>query len=59
MELLQPTTASVLANYDHPVWGTYAAVTRNRYGKGEVTYVGFMPSDALIEKILSRCCGPR
>ena len=24
----------------------------NTYGKGEVTYVGFMPSDVLIEKIL-------
>jgi beta-galactosidase len=53
MELLQPTTATVVANYVHPVWGTYAALTRNRYGKGEVTYVGFMPSDALIDKILS------
>jgi beta-galactosidase len=53
MELLQPTTATVVARYDHPVWGTYAAITRNQYGKGEVTYVGFMPSEALIGKILT------
>jgi beta-galactosidase len=52
MELLTPTTATVVARYHHPVWGKYAAVTRNSYGKGEVTYVGFMPSDALTEKIL-------
>jgi beta-galactosidase len=53
MELLKPTTAAVIAGYDHPVWGEYAAVTRNRFGKGEVTYIGFMPSDALIEKLLA------
>jgi beta-galactosidase len=52
MELLQPTTATVIASYEHPVWGRYAAITRNRYGKGEVTYIGFMPSDSLLEKIL-------
>jgi beta-galactosidase len=52
MELLTPTTATVVAHYHHPVWGKYAAIVRNNYGKGEVTYVGFMPSDALIEKIV-------
>jgi beta-galactosidase len=31
--------------------GRYTAITRNRYGKGEVTYVGFMPGDSLIGKI--------
>jgi beta-galactosidase len=52
MELLTPTTATTLAQYQHPVWGKYAAITRNTYGKGEVEYIGFMPSDALAEKIL-------
>lgn len=52
MELLTPTTATILAQYHHPVWGKYAAITRNTYGKGEVTYIGFMPSDALAEKIM-------
>ncbi len=52
MELLQPTTATVVATYDHPVWGKYAAITRNKYGAGEVTYVGFMPGDALLDTIL-------
>lgn len=52
MELLTPTTGTVVARYHHPVWGKYAAIVRNDYGKGEVTYVGFMPSDAMIEKIL-------
>lgn len=50
MELL---TATVVARYQHPIWGRYAAITRNQYGRGEVTYLGFMPSDALIEKLMS------
>jgi beta-galactosidase len=52
MELLQPATATVVARYDHPVWGSYAAITRNQYGRGEVTYIGFMPGDTLLEKIV-------
>ncbi|MEN9909227.1 MAG: hypothetical protein RLZZ540_2376 [Bacteroidota bacterium] len=52
MELLTPTTAKVLAKYDHPQWNNYAAVTQNNYGKGTVTYIGFMPGDNLMEKIL-------
>lgn len=51
-ELLKPAGAEVLEKYDHQVWGRYAALTRNRFGKGEVTYVGYMPSDAGIEKVL-------
>ena len=52
IELLTPTTATTVAQYHHPVWGKYAAITRNTYGKGEITYIGFMPSDALAEKIM-------
>lgn len=53
MEFLTPTTARVVARYKHPSWPDYAAVTRNAFGKGEVTYIGFMPTDAVIEKILA------
>src|SRR5207245_1985180 len=52
MELLVPTTASVLAWYDHPAWGKYAAVTQNNYGKGIATYIGCGISDAITEKIM-------
>jgi beta-galactosidase len=52
MEFITPTTATVLANYDHEVWGKYAALTENSYGKGMVTYVGFMPSTAMLSKIV-------
>ncbi|WP_162944965.1 beta-galactosidase [Flavisolibacter nicotianae] len=52
MELLQPTTARVLAWYDHPYWGKYAAITQNNYGKGLATYIGCLTSNEVTEKIL-------
>ncbi|WP_035668710.1 beta-galactosidase [Flavobacterium sp. 83] len=53
MELITPTTAKVLAYYDHPVWGKYAAITENNYGKGLATYIGCVTSTAVIEKIVA------
>ena len=53
MELLTPTTAKVVARYEHPVWKEYAAITENAYGKGLATYIGFMPSDELLAKVLA------
>ena len=54
MELITPTTADVLAWYEHPHWGKYAAITENVYGKGKVTYVGCYTSSAVIRKVLER-----
>lgn len=56
MELLTPTTAEVLAWYDHPHWGEYAAITENRYGKGTATYIGCLPSAEVMGKVLERAC---
>ena len=53
MELLVPTTAQVLATYDHPVWGKYAAITENHYGKGLATYIGCRTSAAVVEKVVA------
>jgi beta-galactosidase len=52
MELLTPTTARVIARYNHPAWGQYAAITENDFGKGRAAYIGFMPSDELMGKVL-------
>ena len=52
MELVTPITATVLAYYEHPVWGKYAAVTRNQYGMGQATYVACMTTNAQTEKIM-------
>jgi beta-galactosidase len=52
MELITPTTAKVLAYYDHPAWGKYAAVTQNNYGKGSATYIGCGVNGSITGKIL-------
>jgi beta-galactosidase len=52
IELITPTTAKILASYDHPYWGEYAAITQNNYGKGTATYIGCYPSSEVIEKVM-------
>jgi beta-galactosidase len=54
MELITPTTAKVLAYYNHPVWGKYAAITQNAYGKGVATYIGCKTNAVLTENILKQ-----
>lgn len=54
MELLTPITAEVLAWYDHPHWGRYAAITRNRYGSGTATYIACMTSPAVMYRVLEQ-----
>lgn len=54
MELITPTTAEVLAWYDHPHWGEYAAITQNSYGKGKAIYVGCYTSATVIRQVLER-----
>lgn len=53
MELITPTSAEVLAYYDHPQWGQYAAITRNRFGRGTATYMGCLPSTEVISRLLA------
>ena len=52
-EYLVPDRAEPLAYYDHPVFGRYPAMTRNRYGRGTLTYEGTFLSQALQEKVVA------
>lgn len=52
MELLVPEGAEVLARYEHPHWGQYAAITRNRHGKGSATYIGCFTTPEVIRATL-------
>ncbi len=52
-EFLVPETAQPLAFYDHPFFGRYPAVTRNRFGRGTLTYEGTALSDALQAKVVA------
>ncbi len=57
MELVKPTTASVIDNYEHAEWSDYAAACENKYGNGKAYYLACKPSGdylkCLLEKILS------
>jgi beta-galactosidase len=56
-EYLVPETAEPLAFYDHPVFGRYPAVTRNRFGRGTLTYEGTVLSDRLQEAVIRGALG--
>jgi beta-galactosidase len=49
-ELLIVDAAQALAFYDHPFFKKFPAITRNRFGKGTLTYEGTVLSDQLQEK---------
>jgi beta-galactosidase len=51
-EMLIPEGAQALAYYDHPFFGKYPAITRNRFGSGLLTYEGTVLSDKLQQKVL-------
>jgi len=52
-EFLIPEKAEALAYYDHPVFGKYPAVTRNRFGRGALTYEGTYLADVLQAKVVA------
>jgi beta-galactosidase len=52
-EMLILEGAQPLAYYDHPFFGKYPAITRNRFGKGTLTYEGTVLSDALQSSVLT------
>ncbi|HSB17109.1 MAG TPA: beta-galactosidase [Bryobacteraceae bacterium] len=56
-EFLIPETATPLATYDHPFFGSFPALTRNKHGKGTLTYEGTYLSDELQEKLLAEVMG--
>jgi beta-galactosidase len=51
-EFLKLDHAEALAYYDHPFFGQWPAITRNRYGSGELIYEGTMLSDTLQSKVV-------
>lgn len=56
-EFLAPEGAAALAWYDHPFFGKYPAITRNKYGQGSVTYEGTALSEKLQEKVMLEVLG--
>lgn len=52
MELIYCDSATSLANYSHKVWGEYAAVTSNKYGKGNTLYLATRFGENTLIEIL-------
>jgi beta-galactosidase len=53
IEGLTVVDADVLAEYDHPHFGRWPAVTTKRHRSGRVTYVGTVPSQELAAALAS------
>lgn len=54
MELLRAGKATVLANYQHDMWGEYCAITENAYGKGMGYYIGCKTGAKVLQNVLKR-----
>jgi beta-galactosidase len=52
--MLLVDTAKAVADYDHPFFSKYPAITENHFGKGMVTYEGTVLSAELQQKLLER-----
>ncbi|MBE1583174.1 beta-galactosidase [Nonomuraea angiospora] len=51
---LQAEGAEVLAGYEHPHFGRFAAITTREHGQGRITYVGTVPNAVLAEALFRR-----
>jgi beta-galactosidase len=51
-EFLMLEHAKAVAYYDHPFFGRWPAITRNRYGSGTLLYEGTYLSDGLQQEVL-------
>lgn len=54
MEFLMPESGDtqILASYEHPYWGRYAAITQHSYGQGKGIYVGCHISNAYAKALV-------
>ena len=41
-------------NYEHRYWGTYGAISKNRYGKGSAYYIGCYTEKSVLKRLLRR-----
>lgn len=48
---LEATDAEILAGYEHPHFGRWAAITTRAHGRGRVTCVGHLPNQPLAESL--------
>jgi len=56
-DILAPETAAVLATYGEDFYAGRPAVTVNRYGRGQVFYVGTVGDRRLVDSVLTQALG--
>jgi len=56
VELLEPKGSQILASYEHPYWGQYAAITQKDSGTGSATYIGCCPDESVYAKVFEQVC---
>jgi beta-galactosidase len=52
-DILKPTTAEVLANYEEDFYSGQPAMTLNRVGEGQAIYVGTIGDEAFVRSIVT------
>lgn len=55
-DMCLPQGAETLYSYDDPFFGQYAAITKNKYGKGLAFYLGCSPEAEVVDEIVSKAC---
>ncbi len=55
-EMCRTTTAETLYRYDDGFYGDFAAVTKNKFGKGIAFYVACSPERDLADEIAAKAC---
>ncbi|WP_369070619.1 beta-galactosidase [Kineococcus terrestris] len=58
VDCLRPEGAEVLAGYEHPHFGRFAAITSARHGAGRVTVVGTVPDPGTAAALAGRFAAP-
>lgn len=53
MELITPTTAETIHNYQHSAWSKYSAFCKNVFGNGIAYYLGYVPNDEQLKNLIS------
>lgn len=55
-EMCKTSAAEALYSYDDPFYSDYAAVAKNRYGKGLAFYIACSPEKAVLDEVVSKVC---
>lgn len=56
IELLEPENAEAIEHHSGKYWSKYAAVTRNKYGKGTAWYIGKLTEADKLKEYVIRAC---